>query len=74
MSATREGGLKAAATNRAYYGANFYARIGSIGGKKSGKPKGFAWMAAHGKRYLVQAAGHKGGKKRLGWRKRALQD
>lgn len=35
------GGQKAAATNKAKYGPDFYQRIGSLGGKK-GKTGGFA--------------------------------
>lgn len=41
MAGTREGGLKAAATNKAKYGKNFYARIGAEGGRK-GHTGGFA--------------------------------
>lgn len=32
MSGTREGGLKAAKTNLKYNGADFYRRIGRLGG------------------------------------------
>ena len=35
MPGTRAGGLKAAATNRARYGNDFYQNIGLIGGKLS---------------------------------------
>ena len=35
MAGTREGGLKAAKTNKARYGKNFYARIGQDGGQGS---------------------------------------
>lgn len=41
MSATREGGLKAAKTNKAKYGDDFYKRIGATGGKVS-RGGGFA--------------------------------
>ena len=34
MAGTRAGGLKAAATNKAKYGKNFYSRIGKKGGQK----------------------------------------
>jgi hypothetical protein len=34
MSGTKSGGRAAAATNKSKYGADFYARIGSLGGKK----------------------------------------
>ena len=41
MAGTKKGGLKAASTNKSRYGKEFYARIGAIGGKKTGL-KGFA--------------------------------
>lgn len=41
MAGTKKGGLKAASTNKTRYGKEFYARIGAIGGKKTGL-KGFA--------------------------------
>lgn len=41
MAGTQKGGFKAAQTNRERYGKEFYARIGAIGGKKTGL-KGFA--------------------------------
>jgi len=41
MAGTKNGGLKAATTNKNRYGKEFYARIGAIGGKKTGL-KGFA--------------------------------
>lgn len=41
MAGTRDGGAKAAATNKAKYGKDFYAMIGAKGGKK-GKTGGFA--------------------------------
>lgn len=43
MSGTKLGGAKARETNYAKHGRDFYARIGSMGGSKTGtKPKGFA--------------------------------
>lgn len=57
MSGTLAGGNAAAATNKAKYGANFYARIGAIGGKK-GHTGGFA-----ANRDLARVAGAKGGRK-----------
>lgn len=36
MSGTREGGIRAAETNKAKYGKGWYAQIGSKGGKASG--------------------------------------
>jgi uncharacterized protein len=41
MAGTKNGGAKAAATNRTKYGSDFYARIGAMGGKL-GKTGGFA--------------------------------
>jgi hypothetical protein len=41
MAGTKMGGAKAASTNRAKYGGDFYARIGAMGGKL-GKTGGFA--------------------------------
>lgn len=57
MSGTREGGLKAAKTNLERNGKDFYARIGSQGGK-NGHTGGFAANPA-----LARIAGAKGGKK-----------
>lgn len=56
MAGTKDGGMKAAATNKAKYGKSFYAMIGAKGGKKTGM-KGFALN-----RDLARAAGAKGGK------------
>jgi hypothetical protein len=41
MAGTRDGGAKAAATNKTKYGSDFYAMIGAKGGKR-GKTGGFA--------------------------------
>ena len=65
MSGTREGGLKAAETNKKNKGADFYARIGAKGGK-SGTTGGFASDVV-GKDGLTgveraRIAGAKGGK------------
>ena len=57
MPGTVKGGRRAAATNKAKYGDNFYARIGAKGGKATGL-KGFAVN-----RDLARIAGAKGGKK-----------
>jgi len=40
MAGTREGGLKAAQTNKERHGADFYAKAGAIGGK-AGTTGGF---------------------------------
>lgn len=41
MSGTREGGLKASKTNKERHGADYYAKIGAIGGH-NGNTGGFA--------------------------------
>lgn len=41
MAGTKRGGESAAATNKKKYGADFYARIGAMGGKR-GRTGGFA--------------------------------
>lgn len=56
MAGTKEGGKKAAATNKAKYGKNFYASIGQKGGK-NGHTGGFA-----ANRELARIAGAKGGR------------
>lgn len=57
MSGNKKGGLKAAATNLTKHGADFYARIGAIGGKAS-TTGGF-----YANRELAREAGRKGGTK-----------
>jgi uncharacterized protein len=56
MSGTKTGGRAAAATNKAKYGADFYARIGSVGGRK-GHTGGF-----YANRELARRAGAVGGR------------
>lgn len=56
MAGTVAGGKAAAATNKQKYGADFYGRIGAIGGKK-GKTGGF-----YANRELARIAGAKGGR------------
>jgi len=56
MAGTKAGGLKAAATNKAKYGNDFYARIGQKGGR-NGRTGGFAANPA-----LARIAGAKGGR------------
>jgi len=41
MAGTKSGGMAAASTNKKKYGADFYARIGAMGGK-NGTTGGFA--------------------------------
>ncbi|WP_035717049.1 hypothetical protein [Gordonia terrae] len=68
MSGTLEGGLKAAAKNKAKHGKDFYARIGAMGGKV-GRTGGFASYRSCSckliKRghHVAQCAGLKGGRK-----------
>ena len=57
MAGTLEGGRKAAATNKAKYGKEFYANIGRKGGR-NGNTGGFAANPE-----LARIAGAKGGKK-----------
>lgn len=59
MAGTREGGLKAAQSNKRLYGANFYNVIGGTGGRKS-KGGGFAWMKENDPDRLKEI-GHRGG-------------
>ena len=56
MAGIKQGGLKAAATNKARYGAEFYSRIGRKGGQ-NGHTGGFATNKA-----LARIAGAKGGR------------
>lgn len=55
MGGTRAGGAKAAATNKAKYGEDFYAKIGALGGAL-GTTGGF-----YANRKLAREAGRKGG-------------
>ena len=56
MEGTKAGGKAAAATNKAKYGGDFYAKIGAKGGKK-GTTGGF-----YANRDLARIAGAKGGR------------
>jgi general stress protein YciG len=62
MSGTREGGLRAAQTNKERWGDDFYSKTGALGGKKRGfetkSPKGFA-----ANKSLASEAGRRGGEK-----------
>ena len=55
MAGTSEGGKAAARRNKQLHGADFYARIGAMGGKK-GRTGGF-----YANRELARIAGAKGG-------------
>jgi general stress protein YciG len=55
MAGTKQGGMKAAETNKKLHGSDFYTRIGSRGGQAK-VPKGFAVN-----RELAKQAGSKGG-------------
>ena len=56
MAGTKSGGKAAASTNKSKYGADFYAKIGAMGGKK-GRTGGF-----YANRELARVAGAKGGR------------
>jgi len=56
MAGTKAGGERAAATNRARHGKEFYAKIGAKGGR-NGRTGGFA-----ANRELARLAGAKGGR------------
>ena len=56
MAGTKAGGKAAAATNKLKYGSDFYAKIGTKGGK-NGHTGGF-----FANRELARIAGAKGGK------------
>jgi general stress protein YciG len=56
MAGTAPGGKRAAKTNKQKHGADFYARIGAMGGKK-GTTGGF-----FANRELAREAGRKGGR------------
>lgn len=56
MAGTKLGGAKASATNRKKHGADFYARIGAMGGR-AGNTGGFAANPD-----LARVAGQKGGR------------
>jgi general stress protein YciG len=56
MAGTKKGGALAAKTNRTKYGKDFYARIGSMGGKV-GRTGGF-----YANRDLARKAGAVGGR------------
>lgn len=56
MSGTIDGGKAAAKTNKTKYGADFYAKIGAIGGRK-GRTGGF-----YANRELARRAGSIGGR------------
>ena len=67
MPGSKAGGVKAAATTRRIYGDEFYKKIGSMGGKKTGINKGFSSLS-QGKDGLTgyeraRIAGSVGGKK-----------
>lgn len=57
MAGTKEGGKAAAKTNKNKYGADFYSKIGSMGGKRS-RTGGF-----YGNSELARRAGAIGGRK-----------
>ena len=56
MAGTKAGGKAAATTNKTKYGADFYAKIGAIGGRR-GTTGGF-----YANRELAREAGRLGGR------------
>lgn len=59
---TKAGGAKAAATNKAKYGEDFYKRNGAIGGAvPTAKPKGFAAMSPEKRSEISRIGGRIGG-------------
>lgn len=66
MAGTKAGGQKAAATNKARHGSDFYAKIGQKGGQ-NGRTGGFAANPE-----LARIAGAKGG--RVSRRRKATTD
>lgn len=65
MAGTKDGGVKAAATNKTRHGSDFYAKIGAKGGR-NGHTGGFA-----ANRELARLAGAKGG--RISRRRKATE-
>lgn len=61
MAGTKLGGLRAAATNKAKYGEDFYRVLGRKGGR-NGHTGGFAMVDENGEHFLAKLAGAKGGK------------
>lgn len=66
MAGTSEGGKKAAQTNKARYGTEFYAKIGAVGGTRSSTGgfysavcEGCEWMSTPHRK--AECAGAKGG-------------
>lgn len=66
MAGTKAGGLKVRETNKRKYGADYYQKIGAMGGKKS-RGGGFA------DRELARRAGAIGGKRSKRGRKHTSQ-
>lgn len=67
MAGTKAGGLKAKQTNQKLYGENWYAEIGSKGGKTKSATKGFGYRwpcncdLVPGTHVTANCAGKKGG-------------
>lgn len=62
MAGTKAGAAKTRETNIRKYGADYYQRMGKVGGAAvHTKPRGFAWMKANGQVEKVSRAGTLGG-------------
>lgn len=76
MAGTKEGGQRAAATNKARHGADFYARLGRLGGKNS-HTGGFASEKVGGDgltgKERASKAGAIGGKRSKRYRKKPIE-
>lgn len=61
MAGTIEGGRKAAETNKRKHGADFYSRLGKVGGKHCSPSKGFGSMDKAKLKAISIKAGKVGG-------------
>lgn len=62
MSGSKLGGLRAAETNKKKYGKDFYAKLGSKGGKAKNPNKGFGSMTPERRREVSRKGGRNGRK------------
>lgn len=57
MAGNKQGGLKAAQTNKIKHGSDFYSSIGSKGGKKQHPNKGFGSMTKEQRQAIGKIGG-----------------